>query len=83
MQKKIKFGTSQFWAETPRRLRLLGYALFTASAAMAATWTFVLQNDAKTAEIFMYVGFAGKLITSFFGHEKDSNTPTPPDSAGV
>ena len=81
--KKIKFGWKQFHKQTPKKLRMLGYAVMAGSTFVAATWTFVLQNDPKTAEVFMYIGFAGKVVTSFFSDEKDSNTPPPADPAGV
>ena len=82
---KVKFGWKHFHAQTPKRIRMFGYAIMAASTFVAATWTFVLQNDPKTAEIFMYVGFAGKFITSLFASDEknDSDTPAPGSAAGV
>ena len=69
----MKFGLSQFSKKTPGRLRKLGYALLAVSVFAATTWLEYFPNSPKTAEIFIWVGAAGKFITSLFGESNSTD----------
>jgi uncharacterized YccA/Bax inhibitor family protein len=73
----MKFGLSQFNKTTPKALRHLGYALLALSVFAATTWMEYLPNSPRTAEILIWVGAAGKFITSLFGTNEETTNSTP------
>jgi hypothetical protein len=72
----MKFGLSQFNKTTPPKLRRLGYALLAVSVFAATTWMEYLPNSPKTAEIIIWLGAAGKFITSLFGTNEETTNST-------
>lgn len=70
----MKFGLKQFNKTTPKFVRNLGYALLAVSVFAATTWMEYLPNSTRTAEILIWLGAAGKFLTSLFGHEEASDS---------
>ena len=65
LKRKIKFGLSNYFKPTPKKLRIFGDTLLTLSLT-ASTYSAAMENK-MVAIIVMIVGVAGKFITNMFG----------------
>jgi hypothetical protein len=62
-----KFNFKHYFLPTPKRLRILGDSL--ASASVFAG-TFAIINDMERLAVFVIIsGWAGKFLTNFFSNE--------------
>ena len=77
----MKFGWKQFWKETPRAVRIFGYALMAGSTFAATTWQFYFAGNPKYTMALVIAGVVGKTLTSFVSEKDTSNTDNNP--AGV
>jgi len=61
---KIKFGWKEYFAPTPKRLRVLGDSL--AAAGTFGAGIVILNGHPVMGTIIMGVAVAGKFISNFF-----------------
>jgi hypothetical protein len=62
--KKKNFSISHYFKPTPKRFRILGDALYSASVAVGG---YAILNDMKYLALSILVsGWAGKFMTNFF-----------------
>lgn len=61
---KVKFGWKEYFAPTPKRLRVLGDSL--AAAGTFGAGIVILNGHPIAGTIIMIVGVAGKFLSNFF-----------------
>ena len=64
----MKFGLKQYFAPTPKRLRVLGDSLAAAGTFGAAI--VILNGNAMAGTVIMVVAVAGKFLSNFFAEEE-------------
>ena len=67
MSNKVKFGWKEYFAPTPKRLRVLGDSL--AAAGTFGASIVILNGHPLAGTIIMVVAVAGKFISNFFSEE--------------
>ena len=67
MSKKLKFGWKEYFAPTPKRLRVLGDSL--AAAGTFGAGIVVLNGHPLAGTIIMAVAVVGKFVSNFFSEE--------------
>lgn len=67
MSKKLKFGWKEYFAPTPKRLRVLGDSL--AAAGTFGASIVVLNGHPLAGTIIMAVAVVGKFVSNFFSEE--------------
>ena len=69
----MAFGLKQYFQPTPKRIRILGDSLASASTAVSA---YAIFNDMKVlAAVVIISGWAGKFITNFFTDDVVADKP--------
>jgi hypothetical protein len=66
---KIKFGWKEYFAPTPKRLRVFGDSL--AAAGTLGASIAVLNGHPIAGTVIMVVAVVGKFISNFFTEEKN------------
>jgi len=76
MSNKIKFGLKEYFAPTPKRLRVLGDSL--AAAGTFGATIVILNGHPLAGTVIMVVAVVGKFISNFFSEEepKDGDIST-------
>lgn len=76
MSKNIKFGLKEYFAPTPKRLRVLGDSL--AAAGTFGATIVILNGHPLAGTVIMVVAVVGKFISNFFSEEepKDGDIST-------
>jgi hypothetical protein len=68
-----KISIKGYFLPTPKRFRVLGDALASASVFVS---TYAIVNEHQTLGIIVLIsGWLGKFITNFFTEEKETNEP--------
>lgn len=67
--KKTKFGFKRYFEPTPKRIRIFGDSLATASLLAASIS--VLNGNPVVGTIMLVAGWAGKFISNFFTEVSD------------
>ena len=68
----MKFGWKQYFAPTPKRLRVLGDSL--AAAGTFGAGIVILNGHPIAGTVIMVVGVIGKFLSNFFTEEEVKST---------
>jgi len=74
----MKFGWKQYFAPTPKRLRVLGDSL--AAAGTFGASIVILNGHPLAGTIIMIVAVVGKFISNFFSEEEPKDGDISPSA---